>query len=434
MLTLADAGGAREGMALALRNGTIAGVFPATEADHWQAADTLVLDEHLLLPGLINMHGHAAMSLLRGIADDRPLQTWLQDHIWPSESRHVDAGFVRDGSRLAMAEMIRTGTTMFSDMYYFPEITAEEARAAGMRTQVCFPVLEFPTAWGRGPDEYLEKGLALCDQWRDSDLVHVAFGPHAPYTVSRETLERIARLSREIDRPVHMHLHETRQEVTDFETEHGLRPLALLEQIGLLDDRLQAVHMVALDTSDLDRLTDSGTHVVHCPESNLKLGSGFCPVHALRQRGLNVTLGTDGAASNNDLDLPGEMRTAALLAKGLEQDATVLSALETVRMVTVDAARALGLADQLGTLATRKWGDLIAVRMDSPAATPVYDPVAQLVYSSGPQVTHAWCNGKLLLDDGRLTTLPEATVISRARAWGERIAAARAPNETGTPV
>ncbi len=429
LLSLADGGGAQTGMALAIRGSLIAGVFPVSECGRWQAAQTLDLDRHLLLPGLINMHGHAAMSLLRGLADDVPLKTWLEDHIWPAEGRHVDAGFVRDGVRLAMAEMLRSGTTFFSDMYFFPEVVAEEARAAGMRVQVCFPVLEFPTVWGAGPDEYLDKGLALCDTWKSSDRVHVAFGPHAPYTVARRTLERIATLAGEIDRPVHMHLHETAREVDEFRREHGTTPLALLDRLGLLNERLQAVHMVAPEPSDLALLEGSGIHVVHCPESNLKLGSGFAPVVEMQRLGLNVVLGTDGAASNNDLDLAGEMRSAALLAKGLARDATALPALEVVRMATTGAARALGLQEQLGTLAPRKWADLIAVRLDGVDQQPVYDPVSQFVYAGRPRVTHAWCDGRMLLADGALQTLPESAVISRAAAWGEAIAAGR---EDGT--
>ncbi len=427
LLTLADSHGAQTGMALAIRNDAIAGVFPASECDHWQAAETLDLEQHLVLPGLINMHGHAAMSLLRGIADDIPLQPWLEDHIWPAESTHVDAGFVRDGVRLAMAEMIRTGTTTFSDMYFFPETVADEARRAGMRTQICFPVLEFPTVWGNGPDEYIEKGLGLCDTYKSSDQVHVAFGPHAPYTVSDKTLERIAVLAGEIDRPVHMHLHETEREVTEFRRANGLTPLAMLARMGLVGTRLQAVHMVALDEADLALLEGSGIHVVHCPESNMKLGSGFAPVTAMRRAGVNVVLGTDGPASNNDLDLAGEMRSAALLAKGLARDASQLNALEVLRMATLDGARALGLQDQLGSLEARKWADLIAVRMDGIGQLPVYDPVSQFVYTARTQVTHAWCNGKMLLRDGRLETLPESAICTRATAWGETIAGTTRP-------
>jgi 5-methylthioadenosine/S-adenosylhomocysteine deaminase len=309
------AGAVLRAHSLLLRDGLIAALLPTAQAGQWQCAETLALPDHALLPGLVNTHGHAAMSLLRGYADDLPLMPWLQEHIWPAEAAHVSRGFVRDGTQLAMAEMLRAGTTTFSDMYFFPEVVASLAQGAGMRCQLSFPVFDFPTAWGSGADEYISKGLALRDDCKSRDLVNVAFGPHAPYTVGPASLEKVATYAAELDMAIQIHLHETEGEVLQAVEANGERPIDTLRRIGLLGPRTQCVHMTDLGAQDIASLAETGAHVVHCPQSNMKLASGACPVTALRAAGVNVALGTDGAASNNDLNLFNEMHSAALLGK-----------------------------------------------------------------------------------------------------------------------
>ncbi|MDS4019023.1 MAG: TRZ/ATZ family hydrolase [Candidatus Competibacter sp.] len=411
--------------AIAIQNGRILAILPQDEAaTRYNTETDLRLDRHVLIPGLINAHTHASMTLLRGLADDLPLMAWLQDHIWPAEARWVDPEFVRDGTRLAIAEMLRGGAICFNDMYFFPEVTAAAAREAGIRACVGLIALDFPTAYARDLDEYLSKGLTLHDQLKTDPLVRAAFAPHAPYTVSAPALERIGRLADDLKIPVHIHVHETATEVADFQARHGCRPLERLEHVGLLSPRLLAVHMTQIETAEIDRLAQAGVHVAHCPESNLKLASGFCPSARLDAAGVNVAIGTDGAASNNDLDLFGELRTAALLGKGVAGDAAALPAARVLRMATLNGARALGLADQTGSLEPGKAADIVAVDLGAPETEPVYHPISQLVYATGRhQVTDVWVAGRRLLADRRLTTLDLAELIRRARDWRRKISA-----------
>lgn len=404
---------------LAVSDGRIIGICSSDCADqYFRAAKTLHLPNQVLIPGLVNTHGHAAMALLRGIADDVPLQTWLQQHIWPLEARYISEEFVYQGTQLAIAEMIRSGTTCFADMYFYPEASARAATEAGIRVQLAAPVIDFPNPWSANADEGILKTTQLHDAWRNSELVSTAFGPHAPYTVSDEPLKRIAILAEELDIPIHMHVHETAAEVEQAVQNLGQRPIKRLHDLGLLSPRLICVHATQLNEADLDLLTESGAHVAHCPESNLKLASGFCPVHTLQQRGINVCLGTDGAASNNNLDMFSEMRTAALLAKAVSQDASALPASKALRMATIDGARALGLDRITGSLEAGKRADITAVQLEQLNTVPVHNPLSQLVYSAqASQVTHVWVNGKILLEHGELTTLNRRTVIDTARHW-----------------
>ncbi len=343
-----------EHYAVAIHDGRIIAVVPQSQAAQFQARTTINLDRHVLLPGLINAHSHAAMNPLRGYADDLPLMTWLQDHIWPAEHKLVSAGFVYDGSLHACAEMIRGGTTCFNDMYFFPEQTARAAEQTGMRAVVGLIVIDFPSAYAQNAQEYLHKGLQLHDQLRSNPLITTAFAPHAPYTVSDAPLQHIVTLAEELDIPIHMHIHETADEVSQAVQQHQQRPLARLQHLGLLSPRLLAVHMTQLTGDEINSLAKSGAHVLHCPESNLKLASGFCPLQKLLTAGVNVCLGTDGAASNNDLDMFGEMRTAALLAKGVANDARAADAQTVLRMATINAARALGLDEHIGSISINK--------------------------------------------------------------------------------
>jgi 5-methylthioadenosine/S-adenosylhomocysteine deaminase len=374
------------------------------------------------MPGLVNSHGHAAMSLLRGFADDQPLMPWLEQHIWPAEAAHVSAGFVRDGVELAIAEMIRCGTTTFSDMYFFPDVCAETAQRLGMRCQLTFPVLDAPTVWAQSADEYISKGLALRDDVKHSDLVTVGFGPHATYTVSEPSLIKVATLAAELDVPIQIHLHETRGEVLLAVEQNGERPLDSLQRLGLLGPRTQCVHMTDLGDQDIALLAATGAHVVHCPQSNMKLASGACPVDRLLASGVNVALGTDSAASNNDLNLFGEMQSAALLAKLHSQDATALPAATALEMATINGARAMGLESNIGSLEVGKLADLIAVDLSQPETQPLYNPLSQLVYAcNGSQVTHSWIGGVEVMNQRQLTHIDLAALGVRTREWRERI-------------
>lgn len=409
--------------AVVVHDGRILAVLPTAEAEHhYQPVERLDLPQHALLPGLINAHTHAAMTLLRGLADDLPLMTWLRQHIWPAESRWVDAEFVHDGSQAALAEMLRGGITCFNDMYFFPEVTAAAALACGMRACIGLIVVDFPSAWASDANEYLDKGLALHAAWRQEPRLHPVFAPHSPYALSAAPLARLRTLAEQLDLRIHIHLHETVGEIEQFVQQHGCRPLAWLEELGLLSPRLLAVHMTQLSDAEIARCAAAGVKVVHCPESNLKLASGFCPVARLDAAGVTVALGTDGAASNNDLDLFGELRSAALLGKAVAGDASVLPAARILRMATLHGARALGLEHEIGSLQPGKAADLVAVDLGTLEAEPVYHPLSQLVYATGRhQVTDVWVAGRQLLRERTLTTLDLADITRRVHDWGRRI-------------
>ncbi len=409
--------------AVAIMQGRIVDLLPTAQAERrYDPAERIDRPHHALLPGFVNAHTHAAMNLLRGIADDLPLDVWLQQHIWPAEARWLSEAFVRDGTLLAIAEMIRGGTTTFNDMYLFPDVAAECITRSGLRAALGIVVIDFPTPWARDADEYLAKGLALHDELKGDPLISIQLAPHAPYTVSDEPLARIATLANELELPVHIHLHETEGEVGQAVTTTGRRPIERLRDLGLLGPSLLAVHMTALDDGDIALAAEHNIHVIHCPESNLKLASGICPVTRLQDAGINVALGTDGAASNNDLDMLGEMRSAALLAKGVSGDASRLDAHEALTMATLNGARALGIADRVGSITPGKAADLIAVDLDTIETQPHYDPVSALVYSAGRhQVTDNWVAGRALLRDRLLTTLDESALLETARQWQQRI-------------
>lgn len=412
--------------ALAVRGGRIVAVLPsAAAAREYHAPRVIQLARHALVPGFVNAHTHAAMSLFRGLADDLPLQTWLEHHIWPAEARWADREFVREGTRLAVAEMLLGGTTCFNDMYFFPDEVAAAASEAGIRATVGMIVIGFPSAWARDTHEYLASGLAVHDRFRGHPLIRTAFAPHAPYTVDDEALRRVAIHAEELDVPVHMHVHETAHEVEEALRTTGERPLARLARLGLLTDRLLAVHMTALLPAEYRALASAGVSVVHCPESNLKLASGFCPLAALAAAGVNCALGTDGAASNNDLDILGEMRTAALLAKAVSGDPCAVPAHSALGMATINGARALGLEREIGSLIAGKSADCVAIDLGGFRAQPVYDPTSQIVYAGHrDQITDVWIAGRRVVEDRRLTTVDEQDLLTTAERWRARIAAA----------
>ena len=413
-----------ENCAVAIDDGRILGIYPQKEAARqFNPNKVEQLDDHIVLPGLINAHGHAAMSLLRGFADDLPLRPWLEQHIWPAEGRFLSDRFVNDGTMLAMAEMIASGTTCFADMYFYHDSIAEAVRSAGMRCQIGFTVLDIATPFGRNADDYIHKGLALNDKYGDQPLLQIACAPHAPYSVSNSTMERIAIYANELDMPIHIHCHETATEIRESLAEHNCRPLQRLCDMGLLLPQTQLVHMTQIDSSDISLLQAHNCHVVHCPESNMKLASGQCPTVELLDAGVNVAIGTDGAASNNDLDLFAEVKTAALLAKNATADASSLDAHAALRMATISGAKALGWDSEIGSIEAGKSADLIAVNMDSIALQPLYNPASQLVYcNAGNYVSHSWVAGKPLLSEGQLKTLDKESLIQTAGEWRNKIA------------
>ncbi|MHA4966553.1 TRZ/ATZ family hydrolase [Pseudomonas extremorientalis] len=407
---------------LGIRDGRIAFIGPRQAALKLTAKETRELPGMLLSPGLVNAHGHAAMSLFRGLADDLPLMTWLEKHIWPAEAKWVDEAFVRDGTDLAIAEQLKGGITCFSDMYFYPKVASDCVHNSGMRAQIAIPILDFPIPGAGSADEAIRQGVELFGDLKHHPRIKITFGPHAPYTVCDDNLEKIRVIAEELDAAIHMHVHETAFEVQQAVEQTGERPLARLGRLGLLGPRFQAVHMTQISEDDLALLVESNTSVIHCPESNLKLASGFCPVERLWQAGVNVAIGTDGAASNNDLDLLGETRTAAMLAKAVAGSATALDAHRALRMATLNGARAMGLESEIGSLEVGKAADIVAFDLSGLAQQPIYDPASQLIYATGRDcVKHLWVAGKQLLDDRQLTRMDEQQLTATAIAWGQRI-------------
>jgi 5-methylthioadenosine/S-adenosylhomocysteine deaminase len=418
------AGAVLEGHAVAVRAGAIVALLPAADARaRFAPARRYDLPVHALVPGLVNVHTHAAMALMRGLADDLPLMAWLKDHIWPAESRHVSPDFVYDGTLLACAELLRGGVTCANDMYFFPDSAAQAFHDAGMRAAIGLIAVEFPSAYAADAEDYLVKGLAARDRLAALPRLSFCMAPHAPYTVSDRTLTRVATLAEELDLPVHIHLHETAGEVKEAVAAHGVRPFARLEGLGLVTERLIAVHAVHLSAAEIAALARSGASVAHCPSSNLKLASGFAPVAEFLRHGVNVGLGTDGAASNNRLDLLQEMRTAALIAKAASGDAEALPAHAALRCATLGGARALGLGHAIGSIEVGKRADLCAVAVGALETQPCYDPVSHLVYACGREhVTHVWVDGEPVVEDRALRRIDPRDLEKRARLWQTRLA------------
>jgi len=408
---------------VAISGDRIVEVLPSRlAAEKFTAESEIEFSDHALIPGLINCHTHAAMTLFRGLADDLPLESWLEEHIWPAEARCVDRRFVHDGTLLAAAEMLRSGTTCFNDMYFFPDEAAAVAIEAGIRAVVGMIIIGFPSAWAANTEEYLLNGQRVHDRYRSHPLIHTAFAPHATYTVDDGTLLRIATLAEELDVPIHMHVHETQSEVDQAVAGDGRRPLARLADLGLLSHRLIAVHMTALSAAEISEVARAGVSVVHCPESNLKLASGFCQLAQLLEAGVNVGLGTDGAASNNDLDMLSEMRTAALLAKGVASNASAAPAAAVLRMATFGGAKALGMETELGSLSAGKFADIVAVDLGGLAAAPLYDPISQIVYAGHrDQITNVWVGGRRVVVDRQLTNVDTMSLKLATDHWRDRI-------------
>ncbi|HSX65737.1 MAG TPA: TRZ/ATZ family hydrolase [Pseudoxanthomonas sp.] len=412
-----------ENHAVAVRGSEIVAILPQAEArQRFQAVQIVSRPDAALIPGLVNAHTHNPMTLLRGIADDLPLMVWLQQHIWPVEAAVIGPEFVADGTALAIAEMLRGGTTCANENYFFPDVQAAVYKRYGFRARVGLPVIDFPTAWASSSDEYFDKAGEVHDQWRGDTLVGTTFAPHAPYTVNDANFERIRMLSDQLDIPVHLHTHETAQEITDSLKLHGQRPLARLDRLGLVNDRLIAIHMTQLTEAEIHLCAERGVSVVHCPESNLKLASGFCPACALQRAGVNLAIGTDGCASNNDLDMFSETRTAAQLAKAVANDATALDAPSALHAATLGGARALGFGDRIGSIEVGKQADLVCVDLSALETQPLHHVISQLIYATGRhQVTDVWIAGQPKLVQRQLVDMDTAALVANARQWRERI-------------
>ncbi len=411
--------------AVVVDNGVIAALLPIADARAAYAPrERVELAEHVLIPGLVNSHTHNPMTLLRGLADDLPLMVWLQQHIWPAEAKVIGPEFVRDGVELAVAEMLRGGTTCANENYFFPDVIGATYRKLGFRAVVGLPVIEFPTAWANSQDEYFERAGEVHDSFIGDPLVSTAFAPHAPYTVSDESFVRIRVQSDQLDIPVHLHTHETAHEIEEEKKKSGLRPFQRLQKLGLVNDRLVAVHMTQVTEGEIAACASAGVSVVHCPESNLKLASGFCPAERFRRAGVNLAIGTDGCASNNDLDMFGEMRTAAQLAKAVAEDAAAFDAAFALRAATLNGAKAIGLEAKIGSIEVGKQADLAAVRLSDLETQPLFHIASQLVYACNRrQVTDVWIAGRRKLAARVLPDMDTALILARTRAWRERIAA-----------
>lgn len=423
ILPVEPAGTTLENHAIAITGGRIRAILPLPDAERrFAPARRVALDNHVVIPGLINLHTHAAMVLLRGFGDDLPLMTWLETRIWPAETRLVSPEFVFDGTLIACAEMLRGGVTCFNDMYFFPEAAARAIVAAGMRAALGLIVIDFPSPYAADGQDYLSKGLAARDALHGESLLSFCIAPHAPYTVNDKLFEKIVTYSGELDLPIHTHVHETADELEASVKNYGLRPLARLQQLGALGPNLLAVHATHLNDSEIDLLAQQGCHVAHCPASNLKLAGGIAPVQRLVAAGVNVGIGTDGAASNNRLDVLGETRLAALLAKGTAADATAVPAHTALAMATINAARALGIDGRTGSLVPGKRADITAIDFSAPELSPCYDPASHVIYAAGREhVSHVWVDGELLLEHGRLTHIDNAELARKAAYWRERI-------------
>ena len=411
---------------IAIKEGKIIAIDSFEQlSSQYQCDNVHSLPHHILMPGLINAHGHSAMSLLRGFADDMPLMDWLENKIWPLEQQFVDPEFVFDGSQLAIAEMLRSGTTCFSDMYFFPDACAQAVQQTGIKAQLSFPVFDFPSAWGNGPDDYLSKGEALIQQFSQHSRLSIVPGPHAPYTVSDQVLLDAKQLANRYQTGLQMHLHETEFEVNDAVSSNGIRPIQRLLELGLLDKSFQAVHMTCLNAEDIAICRDTELSIVHCPISNLKLGSGFLPLQAVVKADINIALGTDGAASNNSLNMFNELQTAALIAKGSAKDPSLLPARQAIAMATLYGAKALGLEQSTGSIAVGKDADIIAIDISQLEQQPHFDTLSLLTYSNiGPRVSHSYVQGKCLMQDYQFTAASKLdidAITARAKYWQDKI-------------
>jgi len=412
-----------EEYSIVIDQGIIKEILPSNEViGRYTATHDIKLNDHILMPGFINAHCHTPMNLFRGVADDVPLKTWLEKHIWPLEGAWADDHFCADGTEMALAELIRSGSTCLADMYFYPEASAEVINDAGFRASIGLTVIEFPTKWAQTTNDYFDRCIEVHNEYQHHPMITSHFAPHAPYTVSDESMRRIRALCDELEIPIQMHIHETQREVDESIAEHGMRPLQRLDNLGFLGPDLMAVHMTALTDEEIDIIAERGVHVMHCPESNMKLASGICPVDRLQGAGINVALGTDGTASNNDLCMIGEMKSAAMLAKIGSGDPTAVSAERALSMATINGAKALGIDDRVGSLEVGKQADVIAIDMSKLEQQPLFHPISQIVYSADKRlVTDVWVAGRHLMKNRELTSLDLDKILHNAKQWQKKL-------------
>ena len=390
--------------------------------DKYEADDVFALSDHIIIPGLINNHTHAAMSLLKGYANDLPLKSWLEDHIWPAEKQHVSEAFVKDGSRIAIAEMIKTGTTTFNDMYFYPNETAEAAVEMGMRANIGLVVMEFPTNYASDPEDYLKKGLDFRDQWRDEDLISTSLAPHAPYTISDKTLSLVGTYAEQLNLPIHTHLHETMEEIKNSISQFKVSPIQRFGALGLLGPNLVAAHCTHVGEQDLNLLNQNNVNVVHNPSSNLILGSGIADISKMLDLGMNVSIGTDSSASNNRLDMFEELRMAVLLGKGINHKPEILDSNVAFKMATYNAAKSMNKGELIGSIELKKKADIVAINLDSIFTQPVYNPLSSLLYNGNQGgVDYVWINGTLKLNAGQLENIDLDKLTNIAKSWKTKI-------------
>lgn len=423
LITCEDNNQTLENHALVIDKGIIKDILPSKQAtERYTATDVQHFNTDAVMPGFINSHTHIAMNFFRGLADDLALMDWLNHHIWPAERQWVDDEFVFDASQFAMAEMIRSGTTCFNDMYFFLQATAKAAHIAGVRAHIGMTVIDFPTKWAQTTDEYFARGLEFLNEYKSHERITATLAPHAIYTVAEPTLLRVKQVAEDHDLRINMHIHETDEEVNQSIAQTGLRPLRRLQNIDFISPRLIAIHMAQINDEDLDIIQSGKPQIVHCPESNMKLASGTRAIIDFQQRGLNVALGTDGAASNNDLNMIGEMRSAAFLGKLETRNPLAVSAPEAMKLATINGARALGIEHVTGSLTIGKAADFIVMNLDEIETLPIYHPTSQIVYAAARnQVTDVWVAGKQLMKNRELLTLDEKALKAKARTWAEKI-------------
>lgn len=408
---------------IVIENDKIIDLVPQDKVfDEYEANDIYQLTDHILIPGLINTHTHAAMSLFKGFADDLPLQDWLNDYIWPAEKEFINSSFVKDGSILALSEMIKSGVTTFNDMYFFPSATAEAVKELGVRSNIGLVVLDFPTNYATDPEDYLLKGFEFRDKWRNEELITTSIAPHAPYSVSDEAFTLINTYSEELSMNIHTHLHETQWEIEDSIEKYGITPVQRLNNLGIIGPSLMAVHCVHLNDQDMATLAKNKVSIVHNPSSNMKLGSGIADIAKMLKQNLNISLGTDSSASNNRLDMMEEMRLAALLIKGSTKSPESFSANEAIKMATINGAKALGLESIIGSIEKNKKADLVAIDLNSIENQPIYNPLTTLVYSSSrSDVSYVWIDGEIKLKDKKLVKIDEKRIIQLAKKWQRKL-------------
>ncbi len=412
----------REG-AVAVKDTRISDVGPSKEIFQKYTSGAVINGKgKVVFPGLINTHTHAAMVYFRGIADDQPLKEWLENHIWPAENTWLSPEFISDAIGLACLEMLKGGVTAYNDMYFYEDAAAGTTKRIGMRAVLGAGILDFPTKSAHTTDEYFLNAESFIKDWKGDNLITPCIAPHALYTCGPETLKRARRIADTYDIPIHIHLSETRWEMEEIRNRYSMMPVVYLESLGFLDERVLAAHCVWLTDHEIEILSERNTGVSHCVESNLKLASGIAPVVKMLKAGVKVTFGSDGAASNNDLNILSEMSTAAKLHKAVSEDPTALDAKTALLMATRWGAEVLGLGKVTGSIQAGKAADLVMAELDRPHLVPIYNIYSHIVYAMRPSdIEMVMVDGKVVVNGGRLTTSDESEILQKARHWSEKI-------------